>query len=150
MKTCSKNLETPKECDGVKKQFVMSFPGSNPTKPLGGLPQLDPLPDDIDIFTFYQRVFCTSSKQAEDKNTSSVNWWYHGFVTIQGDGAPPMLMLEAHNLVSCRLRETNSDGELKIDWVILVQFDDVYSDESSTSIHNPLTGHTAETPVPFL
>ncbi|KAK7980038.1 midasin (AAA ATPase) [Apiospora arundinis] len=127
----------------------MSFPGSNPTNPLEGLPRLDPLPDDIDIFTLYRQVFCTGSKNVAADTTSSVNWWYHGFVTIQGHGAPPLLMLEAHNLVSCRQREKDNADELKIDWVMLVQFDDLYSGGPSTSIHNPLTGHTAETPSPF-
>ncbi|KAK6825775.1 hypothetical protein PG987_013269 [Apiospora arundinis] len=127
----------------------MSFPGSNPTNPLEGLPRLDPLPDDIDIFTLYRQVFCTDSKNVAADTTSSVNWWYHGFVTIQGHGAPPLLMLEAHNLVSCRLRDKDNADELKIDWVMLVQFDDLYLGGPSTSIHNPLTGHTAETPNPF-
>ncbi|KAK8134619.1 hypothetical protein PG984_006631 [Apiospora sp. TS-2023a] len=129
----------------------MTFPGSNPEAPLEGLPRLDPLPEDIDIFTLYQRVFCGGSGDGDIGATvgTSVNWWYHGFVTIQAHGAPPMLMLQAHNLVSCRLRERSSDS-LAIDWVMLVQFDDVYSGEPSTSIHNPLTGYRAETPSPFL
>ncbi|KAK7949030.1 uncharacterized protein PG986_009916 [Apiospora aurea] len=128
----------------------MTFPGSNATNPLGGLPPLDLLPDHIDVFTLYRRVFCGINCDM-DGNTGatgsnqSANWWYHGFVTIQGHGAPPMLMLETHNLVSCRLREKKEDEEkLVIDWVMLVEFDDVYSGGPSKSIHNPLTGLTGQ------
>jgi hypothetical protein len=35
----------------------MTFPGSNPENLLVGMPKMDPLPDDIDIFSLYQKIF---------------------------------------------------------------------------------------------
>ena len=123
----------------------MAFPGSSPDDPLKGIPKLDPLPDDIDIFALYQKVF-----SGPDVNASHMNLWTSGIVSVRTEDQPPLLMLGAHNLISHRIRYHGAE-RLEIDWVQLVLFDSIMpcADEES-AVYNALSGRTKKIPDHFL
>ncbi|KAF1365566.1 hypothetical protein EJ07DRAFT_151051 [Lizonia empirigonia] len=122
----------------------MSFPGSDPDNPLIGVPKLDPLPDDIDIFSLYQKIFSGS-----DLCMPHLNLWTSGIVSVRTTDRPPLLMLEAHNLISHRIRYHGSE-RMQIEWVQLVLFDGIMPCANEESVvYNTLSGRKTAIPAPF-
>lgn len=129
----------------LRRHGIMSFPGSNPDDLLMGLPKLDPLPNDIDIFSLYQKIFSGPALY-----TPHMNLWTSGVVSVRTADQPPLLMLRAHNLISHRIRYHGPEM-MRIDWVQLVLFDDIMSCANEEGvIYNTLTGRTKKIPAPFL
>ena len=123
----------------------MSFPGSDPENPLVGVPKLDPLPDDIDIFSLYQKIFA-----GPDCQMPRMNLWTSGIVSVRTVDEPPLLMLGAHNLISHRIRHYGSES-MQVDWVQLVLFDSVIPCANEESVvYNALSGRATAIPAPFL
>ncbi|RAR13393.1 alpha-ketoglutarate-dependent sulfonate dioxygenase [Stemphylium lycopersici] len=127
-----------------RRRGTMVFPGSSPDDPLKGIPKLDPLPDDIDIFALYQKIFSGPGLDA-----SHMNLWTSGIVSVRTEDQPPLLMLGAHNLISHRIRYHGAE-RLEIDWVQLVLFDGIMPCVNEESVvYNALSGRTAKIPEPF-
>ncbi|KAI9150203.1 taurine catabolism dioxygenase [Paramyrothecium foliicola] len=129
---------------GVGEKPYLDPDSADSTNPLADIPNLEPLPDDLDIFFLYQKVF-----SGESSDPSHINLWYSGIVTVDTSTHPPLLMLEAHNLVSHRVYCAGNDT-IHVDWVQLVQFDSIMPSESGEkTVHNTLSGRTTRIPKPF-